>query len=166
MKPSTVPVMMGIASPTGSHLPALSAVVESLEPCALVIEHGAGMYSTPLLCRYPVRVLCAERHPGWLDWARWMYAGRDHEIVHGFKELIPRLAEASAIFIDGESKERGDLLLAALERRVPNIVAHDTNADDWQFYGFQPGFFNWRGYRVTHTAEDSHRTTAWRLLSS
>lgn len=157
----TVPVMMGIASPTGSHLPSLTAVVESLAPGSLVVEHGAGMYSTPLLARYPVRVLCAESHPGWLEWARWIYAGRDAEFVDSFKRLVPRLTKASAIFIDGNAPERGPLLSAALERNVPHVIAHDTHEKDWHHYQMKPHYFEWRGYTIRHFAEDSHRTTVW-----
>jgi hypothetical protein len=155
--------MMGIASPTGSHLPSLTAVVESLPPGSLVLEHGAGMYSTPLLCRYDVRVLCSEAHAGWSEWARWMYtsAGREHQIVDSYKRLVPRLTEAAAVFTDGEAKERGPLLAAALERCVPRVVAHDTDPRDWGHYGFQSHHFEWRGYSIAHFAEDSHRTTVW-----
>lgn len=159
--------MMGIASPTGSHLPALTAVVAALPPGSLVAEHGAGMYSTPLLCRYPVRVLCAESHLGWLEWARWMYAsaGIDHEFVDSFKRLVPRLTEVAALFVDGAADERGLLLAAALERNVRAIVAHDTEEEHWAAYGFKPHHFRYRGYLVSHYSEDSHRTTVWQRQS-
>lgn len=162
----TVPVMMGIASPTGSHLPTLEAAVAGLSAGSLVIEHGAGMYSTPLLCRSSARVLCLEVHPGWAEWARWMYmsAGIEHEIA-GYKQGVPRMAEAALVFIDGEAKERGLLLAACLERRVPIVIAHDTEQHTWQHYGIHPHLFEWRGYRIEHFAEDTHRTTQWTLSS-
>ena len=161
----TAPVMMGISSPTGSHLPALTAVVSALPSGALVIEHGVGLYSTPLLARCDVRVLCAENHPGWLEWARWIYDGRA-EFVDSWKRLVPRLTDAALIFIDGTARERGTLLAAALERRVPVIVAHDTADKDWPHYDLKPHYFTWSGYTVTHTAEDTHRTTTWHLSMS
>jgi hypothetical protein len=156
----SVPVMMGIASPTGSHLPALVSVLDSLAPDSLVIEHGAGMYSTPLLCRYPLRVLCAEGHPGWSEWARWMYAGRDAEVVDSFKRAVPRLPEASAVFVDGEARERGPLIKCALEAGVANIIAHDTEESDWNHYKLMAHYFEYRGYSIRHY-DDSHRTTLW-----
>lgn len=160
----TVPVMMGIASPTGSHLPSLEAALAELPTGAVVVEHGAGLYSTPTLCRFPVRVLCSESHLGWLDWARWMYscAARDVEFVDSWKRLVPRLAEAAVVFIDGAATERGPLLQASLERNVSCVVVHDTDEKHWSYYGLRPHMFEWRGYKVTHHAEDSHRTTVWR----
>src|SRR5690349_5415464 len=68
--------MMGIASPTGSHLPVLEAQISALPPNSLAIEHGAGLYSTVLLARLGVRVLCSEPHPGWREWAEWVYRGK------------------------------------------------------------------------------------------
>lgn len=161
-----VPVMMGIASPTGSHLPTLTAAIEAAPPGSLVIEHGAGMYSTPLLCRYPVRVLCAESHPGWVEWAHWMYAGRDYELVDTFKAAVPHLESAAVVFIDGVANERGPLLKCALERGVPTIIVHDTEESEWVYYRHQSHFFSWRGYSVQHFAEGTHRTTRWLLKSA
>ena len=163
-----VPPMMGIASPTGSHLPSLEAALAELPDGSTVFEHGAGMYSTPTLCRYPVRVVCSESHPGWLEWARWMYskAGRDCEFVDSWKRLVPRLSDAAVVFVDGAAGERGPLLQAALERNVSTVVVHDTDEKDWGFYGLRSHMFGWRGYKVTHHAEDSHRTTVWRRSMS
>jgi hypothetical protein len=159
----SAPVMMGISSPTGSHLPALTEALFRLSPGDLVIEHGAGLYSTPLLARHDVRVLCAEQHEGWLEWARWMYSElkATAEFVPSWKQLVPRLTEAALLFVDGNAAERGKLIAAALERGVRQIIAHDTQEKDWHHYQIQPHMFTWSGYRVTHSAEDTHRTTAW-----
>lgn len=154
------PVMMGITSPTGSHLPTLEAAVRDLPADARVIEHGAGLYSTPLLARLGARVTCAEPHVGWAEWARWIYQG-NVEIVDSWKRLVPLLSDTALAFVDGTAKERGPLIAACLERGVPAIVAHDTQPADWNHYGYQPHFFTYRGYDVSHFAEDTHRTTLW-----
>ena len=51
--------MMGIASPTGSHLPVLERAARACGS-GLVIEHGAGLYSPPLLAHLGCNVLCVE----------------------------------------------------------------------------------------------------------
>lgn len=159
----TAPVMMGIDSPTGSHLPALTTALKSLPRFSLVVEHGAGLYSTPLFARHEVRVLCAENHPGWAEWARWIYAmgGTPVDMADSFKRLVPRLGDAALVFIDGTAAERGLLLQAALERNVPTIIVHDTEEREWDFYGHKRHFFEWPKYRITHHSEDTHRTTVW-----
>lgn len=156
----TAPVMMGITSPTGSHLPVLEHAASRLTPGSLVIEHGAGLYSTPLLARFDVRVACAEPHTGWAEWARWIYQGKV-EIHDSWKRLVPLLDDAALVFIDGPAKERGPLIVSCFEHSVPVIVAHDTQQEDWQHYGYQPHFFEQRGYAVSQHSEDTHRTTLW-----
>lgn len=151
--------MMGIASPTASHLPVLEAAARSAG-AGLVIEHGAGLYSTPLLARLGCNVLCCEPHPGWNEWARWIYDGKA-EVVESFKRALERLNDAAVVFIDGPAKERGVLLQACLDRSVPTIIAHDTNKRDWSHYDFQPHQFMHPSYTITHSAEDTHRTTLW-----
>ncbi len=156
----TAPVMMGITSPTGSHLPVLEAAAARLSPDSFVVEHGAGIYSTPLLARLGVRVLCSEPHPGWAEWARWMYQDRG-VITASWKRLVPRLTEAALAFIDGPAKERGPLLAACFAAKVPTIVAHDTQPKDASHYEYHAHYFKHPGYTVTHSAEDTHRTTLW-----
>lgn len=156
--------MMGIASPTGSHLPVLERAVRNMPPGSLVIEHGAGLYSTVLLARLGVRVLLSEPDPGWAEWARWAYRG-NVEMVDSYKRLIERLGDASLVFLDGPARERGVLLQQSLDRNVPAIIAHDTQQDEWSHYGFQPHMFKHPGYVVTQHSEDTHRTTLWVLKS-
>jgi hypothetical protein len=153
--------MMGIASPTGSHLPVLEAEARALPPGALIIEHGAGLYSTPLLARLGVRVLCSEPHPGWAEWARWIYDGKVE--VCSIDQAISSLSEAALVFLDGPAKERGQLLPLCLDAHVPAIIAHDTNRREWRYYDFKPHMFGHERYEVTHSAEESHRTTLWKL---
>lgn len=156
--------MMGIASPTGSHLPVLEAEVAALPDGALVIEHGAGLYSTPLLARLGCRVLCCEPHPGWAEWARWIYQGRV-EIVDSYKRILERCGDAAVVFVDGPARERGPILQACFDRGVRVVIAHDTQQGEWGLYGYQPHMFKHPRYAVSHSAEDSHRTTLWRLRS-
>ncbi len=156
--------MMGIASPTASHLPILERAVHDSAD-GLVIEHGAGLYSTPLLARLGRPVLCSESHPGWLEWAAWIYQGKA-EIVDSWKDLIPRLGEASVLFVDGAASERGPIIQAALDCGVPFIVAHDTNKREWYHYGYQPHMFKVQGYEISHSSEDTHQTTLWVRRSS
>lgn len=153
------PVMMGITSPTGSHLPILEAAIAALPSGSLVVEHGAGLYSTPLLTRSDVRVLCAEEHIGWAEWARWLYRERG-EIVDVAKRLVPRLPEVALAFIDGEARHRGFLIAACLTAKVPTVIAHDTEEQHWDLYGYQPHLFSHPGYTVSHDSEP-HRTTIW-----
>jgi len=55
--------MFGITEPTGSHVPTLETAARACT--GLVIEHGAGLYSTPLLARLGCRVLCVESVPAY-----------------------------------------------------------------------------------------------------
>lgn len=160
----TAPVMMGIDSPTGSHLRALTEAVAALPPGSLVIEHGAGLYSTPLLCRSDVEVLCIETHEGWSEWARWMYAGsgKTFAVEESWKRAQDVLARTSLVFIDGSARERGRLLKLCLERKAPLIIVHDTEPHHWHEYGHQSHFFSDTAYVVTSDAEP-HQTTVWRL---
>lgn len=160
MKPKS---MMGIESPTGSHLPVLEQAAGDAAN-RLVIEHGAGLYSTPLLARLGCNVLCCEPHAGWAEWARWIYQG-NVEMVGSFKRVIERLGDAAVVFLDGPTRERGLLLQACLERHVPTIIAHDTQQGDWGHYGYQPHMFTHVDYVISQHAEESHRTTLWRLKS-
>ena len=157
--------MMGIASPTGSHLPVLESQVGKLTSDALVIEHGAGLYSTPLLARLGCRVLCAEPHPGWREWAEWIYQRRA-EFVDSYKRIIERVGEASLVFVDGPARERGPILQACFDHGVPAVIAHDTQQGEWGHYGYQPHMFKQPDYAVSQHAEDSHRTTLWVRRSS
>lgn len=155
-----------LTTPTASHMEMLKAALSSLPDGALVIEHGAGMYSTPLLCRYKARVFCAESHPGWAEWARWMYtsAGIDHELADSYKRCVYKFEDCSLLFIDGTARERGVLLKVALERKVPLIVCHDTEEQEWHHYQLHRHYFSAPGYDVSHH-DDIHRTTTWRLKS-
>ena len=152
-------MMFGITEPTGSHLPILEAAAR--KTTGLVIEHGAGLYSTPLLARLGCRVLCCESQPGWRDWAAWMYEGRA-EVVETITPALARLPEATLVFIDGPSSERAQLIEACFDMRVPTIVAHDTHPRIWQEYGWRKEHFSARGYTVTHDdLQDRYRTTLW-----
>lgn len=147
---------MGIASPTGSHLPVLEAAARAAGD-GLVVEHGAGLYSTPLLARLGSRVICIEPHLAWAEWAAWIYEERAEMVAvlnHG------RLADAAIVFIDGPAKDRGPLLQAALNACVPTIIAHDTNKREWRFYDFKESMFADTRYEITKAAEN---TTLWRL---
>lgn len=153
--------MMGIESPTGSHLPVLTDALLSAPDGALVVEHGAGLYSTPLLARDAgIRVVCIEPHPGWSEWARWIYQGAA-EIVGTWKHAASHLDAASIVFIDGPAQERGVLLQACLDRGVPCIIAHDTNPDERHHYGYQPHMFAHVDYAITQHTDMVHHTTLW-----
>jgi hypothetical protein len=158
------PVMMGITSPTGSHLGALTDAVRSLPPGAVVIEHGAGLFSTPLLSRADVEVLCIETHPGWSEWARWMYqeSGRAFALEDSWKRAAQYLDRASLVFIDGAARDRGPLLKLCLEKHAPLIIVHDTEEHHWGEYQHHAHYFEQKGYVVKHDSEP-HRTTVWRL---
>jgi hypothetical protein len=154
--------MMGIASPTASHLPVLTAAVESAPPGSIVIEHGAGLYSTPLLARSGFAVVCIEPHPGWGEWARWIY-DEPACVVDAIDDET--LSRAAVVFIDGPGDERGPLLDRCLRLRIPTIIAHDTNPTrrEWRAYGLESRMFEHPDYDITHSAEDTHRTTLWKL---
>ncbi len=153
--------MMGIASPTASHLPVLEAEAVAAGD-GLIIEHGAGLYSTVLLQRLGARAICIEPHKGWAEWARFVY-GPDIEVLETAAAAAPWLVAASLAFLDGPAKERGPLLQACLDAGVPTIIAHDTNKREFAFYEFTPSMFADARYDITHTAEDTHRTTLWKL---
>lgn len=156
-----VPSMMRIKSPTGSHLPTLFQVVEDAHIDGLIVEHGAGLYSTPLLARMERNVVCYEADPGWREWAAWIYEGRCR-FLDRFSDLISTVEQAAVVFIDGAATERGPLLTAAIRAGVPAIIVHDTNEGDWHAYGLLGSHFTAPGYQVEHFSADTHRTTLWR----
>ncbi len=147
------------ASPAwGSHVTALAVALSCLAPGALVIEHGAGIYSSPLIARFDVRVLVVEEAPGWRSWSYWLYesARRESRSIDRAKLAIPSLAGAGLVFIDGAARERADLLRWSLEADVPYVIAHDTEAG---CYGY-PRHLLERGETV-HVA-GLPATTVWR----
>jgi len=149
--------MFGITEPTGSHVPTLEAAARACT--GLVIEHGAGLYSTPLLARLGCRVLCVESVPAWREWAAWIYQGRA-EIPESLRNV--RLPDAALVFIDGAREERSALLSACLAAGVPTIVAHDTHPRCFTEYGWRDEQFTAPGYVVTHDDfKRKFRTTLW-----
>lgn len=154
--------MMGVASPTGSHLPVLEQSVRDMPEGGLVIEHGAGLYSTVLLARLGVRALCCEPHTGWREWARWVYPD-SIEVSDTVGAALDRLGDAAVVFLDGPAKERGVLLQACLEKRVPVIVVHDTGKREWNYYGFERHMFEHPDYETWLQPDDPHKTMRWTL---
>ena len=153
--------MMDIKAPTGSHLPTLLQAVRKAGPRPVVIEHGAGLYSTPLLARLECKVICHESNPNWHEWANWIYEGRCR-FTYSFEELLASVNGASVVFIDGPALERGPLLSASIAARVGSIVVHNTEEGDWPSYALTAEQFAAPGYEVKHYAADSYRTTLWR----
>jgi hypothetical protein len=149
--------MFGIEATTGSHLPILEEAAKSAT--GLVVEHGAGLYSTPLLARLGCRVLCCEPHAGWREWAAWIYQNRA-EMVESWEAVTHRLPEASVAFIDGPALERGPLLSACIAASVATIIVHDTEVGDRSSYGLTARHFSPPGYTVTTDAR--RNTTVWR----
>lgn len=150
-----------IAPHWGSHLQVLEPALDSLPAGSLVIEHGAGLYSTPAIAKRDVRVLCIEDEPGWRSWAAWMYAKHDASVLERAKQTASDLPSAALVFIDGATRERGDLLKWSLTAGVPCIIAHDTEDDMAKTYGFHRHLMSVSGYVVTHDG-DRPRTTMWR----
>lgn len=148
----------------GSHTGMLAAALDTLEPGALVIEHGSGLYSSPLIARYDVHVLVVEELPGWLEWAGWLYgtAGRKMEHLDRAKRAIPHLATAGLVFIDGAARERGDLLKWALDAGSPSVIAHDTEEDSRKHYNWAPHLFAHKNYTAEHDGRVFPRTTMWK----
>jgi hypothetical protein len=150
-------MMFGIVDPTGSHSPVLEAAARAAD--GLVLEHGAGLYSTPLLARVGCRVVCAEPHRGWSEWAAWIYEGR--ALVVDLWRSVD-LSTIALAFIDGPANERAPLLDACLAAGVPSIVAHDTHERCFAEYGWRAEHFAAPGYVVTHdTFKRKYRTTHW-----
>lgn len=145
----------------GSHVGALRAELSKLDAGALVVEHGAGMYSSVEIARHDVRVICAEEAPGWQSWAAWVYADRDAQIVDRWKHTVPILDGAALVFIDGRARDRSKLLGACLERRVPVIILHDTEQSAWHEYGWSAQLIGPPGYDAEHHGE-LPRTTVLR----
>jgi len=145
-----------ITHPTASHLPALDLAAREAGD-GLVIEHGAGLYSTPLFARLGCRVVCVETHPGWAEWASWVYQGKS-AVVAALD--VRQLADAALVFFDGPADERGPLLSACIEYGVPTIIAHDTGPKTRDYYGYKPHHFMVTRYEVSHPVD---RTTVWKL---
>lgn len=151
--------MFGISEPTGSHLMLLEPAARAAS--GLVIEHGAGFYSTPLLARLGCRVLCYEQNDGWREWAAWIYQGRA-EFTGSLRDTLARVADASLVFIDGSTDDRVRLLDACLAASVPTIVAHDTHPRGWEEYGWRAEHFSWPGYVIEHdNYRGKYQTTRW-----
>lgn len=140
----------------GSHRRDLQTVLGRLAPGSLVIEHGCGMYSSPLISRYNVRVIVVEESQGWGSWVEWMYRGANREVtrLERAKQAVRFLADAALVFVDGAARERADMLKWALAAGVPTVIAHDT--EDAQ-YGYR---LDADGYDVAHSTE-MPRTTTW-----
>jgi hypothetical protein len=102
------------------------------------------------------RVVCAEPHPAWAEWARWIYQDGTAEIVSAPNP--GEISSAALVFIDGQANERGSLLLACLAAGVPAIIAHDTGKRTRREYGFADSMFEHPEYDVTTPAEN---TTLW-----
>ena len=153
--------MFGITEPTGSHVALLERAARVSH--GLVIEHGAGLYSTPLLARLGCRVLCYESHPAWREWAAWVYQDRYRsEVTDSLDTVIAKLPDAALVFIDGSETERVRLLDAALAAGVPHIVAHDTHRRVWNYYGWRADHFTAPGYTIEHENYlDKYGTTLW-----
>lgn len=151
-----------IDMPWGSHRDALAAALAELDPGALVVEHGAGIFSSPLIARFDVRVVVIEELPGWAGWASWLYksAGRDVRVLDRAKTAIPHLADAALVFIDGAIRERGDLLKWSLDAGARTIIAHDTEEDHRSLYGYAGHYFERRGYATT-SDNGKPTTTVW-----
>ena len=150
-----------ITPSVGSHMGVLSAALDSLGDGSLVIEHGAGLYSSVLIRDSGHRAICIERDKDWAAWAAWLY-GAQGEVVERAKRAMSRLVDASLVFVDGAMNERGDLLRWAIEARVPTIIAHDTEDDSRKQYGYVSGLFSAPGYQVTSEGKRP-QTTVWRL---
>lgn len=138
----------------GSHAPTLDAALDSLPVGSLVIEHGAGMYSSPLIARRDLRVICIEEASGWRSWAAWLY-GDKVTLLSRAKEAIPHLSQAALVFIDGAARERGDLLKWTLHAGAPLVIAHDTHDPQ---YGYNLGA---RGDYVVTIDPGPPATTRW-----
>lgn len=149
----------------GSHADVLRAEVDKLAPGSLVIEHGVGVYSSPVIATRDVRVLAVEAEPGWASWAAWFYGvhGRSFSVVERAKNTIAQLPDASLVFIDGAARDRGPMLGWALERLVPTIVAHDTEEDALDQYLYTRTHLRAAGYRIEHHGV-TPRTTVWSLI--
>lgn len=146
----------------GSHSTVMEPLLASLKPGSLVIEHGAGLFSSTLISRYDVRVVVIEEMQGWIGWAKWLYssAGREVSVLDRAKPVIPLLAESSLVFIDGATRERGDVLKWSLDAKAPIVVAHDTEEDHRKQYGYHSNLFERPGYSVSHDGVFP-RTTTW-----
>lgn len=142
-------------------MPILEDALTGLTGDALVIEHGAGLYSSTVVQRCDARVVCIEQDKMWRDWASWLY-GDAGELMDRAKQALPILSSAALVFIDGKASERGDLLRWSLAARVPCIIAHDTEDDHRKQYGYTRESFDAPGYSITHDGVRP-RTTAWRL---
>jgi hypothetical protein len=147
-----------IPEPTASHLPLLERA--ALASHGLVIEHGAGLYSSPLLARLGRDVLCVEGNDEWRAVAASHYGSR---VTFGsLADALAALPSAGLVFIDGAQCERARLLDAALSAGVPHIVAHDTHERCFTYYGWRPEHFAAPDYAVEHDVfKRKYRTTYW-----
>lgn len=148
----------------GTHTLHLEAELANLAPGSLVIEHGAGMYSSTLISTFDLKVVCIEEAPGWASWAQWLYgaAGRDVTVIGRAKESRSYFADAQLLFVDGAARERGDLVRWALDAGVPVVIAHDTEDDERKKYGYR------LDARADYSIEHSNArpaTTIWRKVT-
>jgi hypothetical protein len=152
----------------GSHADTLEAALRTVQPGSLVIEHGAGLYSSSVIARFDVRVLVIEEAPGWAEWSRWLYTlhGRDVSYLERAKSCIPRLAGAGLVFIDGAARERSDMLKWALDAGAPLVIAHDTERASRGVYAYPSHLFERRGYTITDDGRQFPCTTMWRKIEA
>lgn len=147
----------------GSHSDLLARELSMLEPGALVLEHGAGLYSTPLIAASGADVIVVESLAGWRAWSQWLYERHTKapRYLEHAKRAIPMLGDLSIAFIDGVDRERGDLLRWCLDAGVPVVIAHDTQDETRKQYNYQPHAYIRANYTIEHDGS-APRTTVWK----
>ncbi len=144
----------------GTHASVLIEVLEENE-VKYILEDGGGVHSTPIFIATGALVTTVEEDDIWRLKLRvlfhrsinWLLLGTWDE-GHIFEE-IPDL-----VFIDGKKATRGDRANQAFARKVPIIIAHDTEIPT--YYGYD--YIQDKGYTRMIYTDRGKQTTVWKIV--
>jgi len=115
-----------------SHTPVLKFVIESIRP-SIVIEHGMGVSSTPLMHSFS----CVKKIVSLEDEKKWRHCKIcenkpnplvEHHII-SYSELTDEMLtedDTTVVFLDGKDTQRLVLLERSMKAGVKAIVEHDV----------------------------------------
>lgn len=154
-------------SPYSTHMPVLATLVQ---PHQRVVEFGCGEFSTPFFCKNAASVLSIEmQNAEWLHrvWQGIHLDSLDENLrmltaIGPWKWLeVPfdKFGPFDLALVDGHKKSRWGCINFLMSLNVPVIVAHDTEAPQYDWFRVRTG-----GYRTEVFDEHTPWTTVWKKI--
>ena len=122
-----------------SHVPVLRAWLAGRR--WKIVEHGCGLFSTPLLAQYADSLVCFERHRQWREQVAEAVPSADMRPVPEFLDefrdnFAAEITPEHVVFIDGSPGAwRIDAIQVAQQQSAQLIIAHDWS-DTQVSYGY------------------------------